>query len=83
VAQDVNSVTDAERARAELMRIGRKQWPRMSENEVFERAFTDPRNATIVARLYQRPTPNSIYPMPNEWLQGDDSQHTKADRGTA
>jgi hypothetical protein len=82
-AQDVNSATDAEAARAELMRIGRKQYPRSSENEVFERAFSDPRNATIVARLYQRPTPTSIYPMPNEWLRGDGSQHAKSDRGSA
>jgi hypothetical protein len=81
-AQDVNNATEAEQARAELMRIGRKQWPRLTENEVFERAFTDPRNATLVARLYQRPLPTSIYPMPREWLQGEGSQHEKADRGT-
>jgi ribosomal protein L20A (L18A) len=82
-AQDVDNATEAEAARAELMRIGRKQWPRSSKNEIFERAFSDPRNATIVARLYQRPTPTSIYPMPNEWLAGDGSQDTKADRSEA
>jgi hypothetical protein len=82
-AQDVNSATDAEAARAELMRIGRLQYPRSSENEVFERAFSDPRNAATVARLYQRPTPTSIYPMPNEWLRGDGAQRAKADRGSA
>jgi hypothetical protein len=78
-----NDQSEIERARAELMRIGRKQWPRLTENEVFERAFTDPRNATIVSRLYQRPTPTSIYPMPREWLQGDGTQHAKADRSNS
>jgi hypothetical protein len=82
-AQDVNNATEVERAREELMRIGRLQYPRRTENEVFEMAFTDPRNATIVARLYQRPTPTSIYPMPREWLRGEGSQHAKADRGEA
>ena len=82
-AQDVNTAADAEAARAELMRVGRKQWPRLTENEVFERAFTDPRNAAIVARLYQRPLPTSIYPMPREWLRDEGSQHAKADRGSA
>jgi hypothetical protein len=75
--------SEIEQARAELMRIGRKQWPRLTENEVFERAFCDPRNATLVARLYQRPTPTSIYPMPREWLQGEGSQHAKSDHGSA
>jgi hypothetical protein len=78
-----NDQSDVEQARAELMRIGRKQYPRSTENEVFERAFSDPRNATIVARLYQRPTPSSIYPMPNEWLRGDGTQHAKSDHGSA
>jgi hypothetical protein len=82
-AQDVNNATEAEQARAELMRIGRKQWPRLTEQAAYEQAFSDPRNATIVARLYQRPTPTSIYPLPNEWLRGEGSQHAKADRGTA
>jgi hypothetical protein len=82
-AQDVDNATEAEAARAELMRIGRKQYPRSSENEIFERAFSDPRNATIVARLYQRPLPSSIYPMPREWLQGEGSQHAKADRSNS
>jgi hypothetical protein len=78
-----NDQSDVEQARAELMRIGRKQYPRSSENEIFERAFSDPRNATTVARLYQRPTPSSIYPMPREWLRGDGSQHAKADRSNS
>jgi hypothetical protein len=82
-AQDVNNATDAEQARAELMRIGRKQYPRLDENQVFEAAFSDPRNASTVARLYQRPTPTSIYPLPNEWLRGEGSQHAKAGRGEA
>jgi hypothetical protein len=82
-AQDVNNATDAEQARAELMRIGRKQYPRLTENQVFEAALTDPRNAAITARLYQRPTPTSIYPMPREWLRGEGSQHAKADHGSA
>jgi hypothetical protein len=82
-AQDVNNATEAEAARAELMRIGRKQWPRLTENQAYEQAFSDPRNATIVSRLYQRPTPTSIYPMPREWLGGEGSQHAKADRGSA
>jgi hypothetical protein len=84
-AQDVNTAEEAEQARAELMRIGRKQWPRLTEQAAYEQAFSDPRNATIVARLYQRPTPTSIYPMPREWLRGDGSQHAKADHseGTA
>jgi ribosomal protein L20A (L18A) len=82
-AQDVDNATEAEQARAELMRIGRKQWPRLTEQAAYEQAFSDPRNATIVARLYQRPTPTSIYPLPNEWLRGEGSQHAKADRGTA
>jgi hypothetical protein len=76
-----NDQSDVEQARAELMRIGRKQYPRLTEAQVFEAAFTDPRNATTVARLYQRPTPTSIYPMPREWLAGDGSQHAKAARG--
>jgi len=71
---------EAEAARAELMRIGRKQWPRLTENQAYEQAFSDPRNATLVARLYQRPTPTSIYPMPREWLRGEGSQHAKSDR---
>jgi hypothetical protein len=74
-----NDQSEIEQARAELMRDGRKQYPRLSENEVFERALTDPRNAAIVERLYQRPTPTSIYPMPRQWLAGDGSQHAKAD----
>jgi hypothetical protein len=78
-----NDQSEIEQARAELMRIGRKQYPRSTENEVFERALSDPRNATIVARLYQRPLPSSIYPMPREWLQGEGSQHAKADHGSA
>jgi hypothetical protein len=80
-----NDQSDVEQARAELMRVGRLQYPRRTENEVFEMAFSDPRNATIVARLYQRPTPSSIYPMPREWLRDEGSQHAKADRseGTA
>jgi hypothetical protein len=78
-----NDQSDVEQARAELMRIGRKQWPRLSEAQVFEAAFTDPRNAAIVARLYHRPLPTSIYPMPREWLAGEGSQHEKADRGSA
>jgi hypothetical protein len=82
-AQDVNTVEEAEAARAELMRIGRKQWPRLTENQAYEQAFSDPRNATLVARLYQRPTPTSIYPLPNEWLRGDGTQHAKSDRGSA
>jgi hypothetical protein len=84
-AQDVDNATEAEAARAELMRIGRKQYPRLDEQAAYEQAFCDPRNATLVARLYQRPTPTSIYPMPNEWLAGDGSQHAKADHseGTA
>jgi hypothetical protein len=78
-----NDQNEVEQARVELMRIGREQWPRLNENEIFERAFSDPRNATLVARLYRRPTPTSIYPMPHEWLhQGDGSQHAKADRGS-
>jgi hypothetical protein len=82
-AQDVNNATEAENARAELMRIGRKQYPRLSEAQVFEAAFSDPRNASTVARLYQRPTPTSIYPMPREWLRDEGSQHAKSDRGEA
>jgi hypothetical protein len=82
-AQDVDNATEAEQARAELMRIGRQQYPRRTENEVFEMAFSDPRNATTVARLYQRPTPTSIYPLPNEWLRGDGSQHAKSDRSNS
>jgi hypothetical protein len=82
-AQDVDNATEAEQARAELMRIGRKQWPRLTEQAAYEQAFSDPRNATIVSRLYQRPTPTSIYPMPREWLGGEGSQHAKADRGSA
>jgi hypothetical protein len=78
-----NDQSEVEQARAELMRIGRKQYPRSSENEVFERAFSDPRNATLVARLYQRPTPTSIYPLPNEWLRSDGTQHAKSDRRSA
>jgi hypothetical protein len=78
-----NDQSDVEQARVELMRIGRKQWPRLTENEVFERAFTDPRNATLVARLYHRPLPTSIYPMPREWLAGDGSQHAKSDRSNS
>jgi hypothetical protein len=78
-----NDQSEIEQAREELMRIGRKQYPRSSENEIFERAFSDPRNATIVARLYQRPLPSSIYPMPREWMQGEGSQHAKSDRGSA
>ena len=81
-AQDVNTAADAEAARAELMRGAANNGPRLTENEVFERAFTDPRNAAIVARLYQRPLPTSIYPMPRENGCGDEgSQHAKADRG--
>jgi hypothetical protein len=64
------------------MRIGRRQWPRLDEQAAYERAFCDPRNATLVARLYQRPTPTSIYPMPREWLRGEGSQHAKSDRGS-
>jgi hypothetical protein len=75
-----NDQSEVEQARAELMRIGRKQYPRSSENEVFERAFSDPRNATLVARLYQRPTPTSIYPMPREWMRDGGTQHAKSDR---
>jgi hypothetical protein len=82
-AQDVDNATEAEQARAELMRIGRKQWPRLTEQAAYEQAFTDPRNAAIVARLYQRPLPTSIYPMPREWLRDEGSQHAKADRGSA
>jgi hypothetical protein len=78
-----NDQSDVEQARAELMRIGRKQYPRSSENEIFERAFSDPRNATTVARLYQRPTPSSIYPTPREWLRGEGSQHAKSDRSNS
>jgi hypothetical protein len=78
-----NDQSDVEQARAEVMRIGRKQYPRLSEAQVFEAAFTDPRNASTVARLYQRPTPTSIYPLPNEWLRGEGSQHAKADSGSA
>jgi hypothetical protein len=78
-----NDQSAVEQARAELMRIGRKQYPRSTENEVFERAFSDPRNATIVSRLYQRPLPSSIYPMPREWLRDEGSQHAKSDRGSA
>jgi hypothetical protein len=65
------------------MRRGRKQYPRLTENQAYEQAFSDPRNATLVARLYQRPTPTSIYPMPHSWLQDGGSQHAKADRGSA
>jgi hypothetical protein len=74
-----------EQARAKLMRFGRRQWPRLTEQDAYERAFTDPRNAALTARLYHRPLPTSIYPMPNEWLHGEGSQHAKADRsdGTA
>jgi hypothetical protein len=82
-ARDVNDPKAAEEARAELMRIGRRQWPRLTEQDAYERAFCDPRNATMVARLYQRPTPTTIYPMPREWLAGDGSQHAKADRGSS
>jgi hypothetical protein len=82
-AQDVDSAAEAEQARAELMRIGRRQWPRLTEQDAYERAFCDPRNATIVARLYQRPTPTSIYPMPREWLRDEGSQHAKSDHGAA
>jgi hypothetical protein len=84
-AQNVDNPEEAEQARAELMRIGRRQWPRLTEQDAYERAFTDPANATLVARLYQRPTPTSIYPMPHSWLQDEGSQHAKSDRseGTA
>jgi hypothetical protein len=77
-----NDQSEIEQARAELMRIGREQYPRRTENEVFEMAFSDPRNASTVARLYRRPTPTSIYPLPNEWLRGDGEQHAKADSGS-
>jgi hypothetical protein len=79
----VDTAEEAERARAELIRIGRRQWPRLSEAEVFERAFSDPRNAALVARLYRRPQATSIYPMPNEWLRGDGAAHAKSDHGSA
>ena len=82
-AQDVNDPADAEAARAELMRIGRKQYPRLTENQIFEAAFSDPRNAAIVARIYHRPLPSSIYPMPRAWLAGDGSQHAKSDRSNS
>jgi hypothetical protein len=78
-----NDRSEIEQAGAELMRRGRQQYPRLTENQVFEAALTDPRNATIVARLYQRPLPSSIYPMPREWLRGEGSQHAKSDSGSA
>jgi hypothetical protein len=66
------------------MRVGRKQYPRLTESAVFERAFSDPRNAALVARWYHRPLPSTIYPMPREWLQSDASSQrtTNADRDT-
>ena len=81
-ARNVDTGEEAEQARAELMRIGRRQWPRLTEQDAYERAFCDPANASITARLYHRPLPSSIYPMPNEWLRGEGSQHAKADRGS-
>jgi hypothetical protein len=82
--RDVDDPAEAEAARAELIRIGRRQWPRLSEQDAYERAFTDPANAALTARLYHRPLPSSIYPMPNAWLRGDGSQHAaKADSGSA
>jgi hypothetical protein len=78
-----NDQSEIEQARAELMRIGRQQYPRLTENQVFEAALTDPRNAAITARLYHRPLPSSIYPMPREWLRGEGTQHAKSDHGSA
>jgi hypothetical protein len=80
-ARNVDTAEEAEAARAELMRIGRRQWPRLTEQDAYERAFCDPANAAITARLYHRPLPSSIYPMPNEWLRGEGSQHAKSDHG--
>jgi len=74
-AQNVDAAEEAEKARAELMRIGRRQWPRLTEQAAYEQAFADPRNAALTARLYHRPLPTSIYPMPNEWLRDGGSQH--------
>jgi hypothetical protein len=84
-ARNVDTAEEAEKARAELVRIGRRAWPKLTEQDAYERAFCDPRNASITARLYHRPLPSSIYPMPREWLRGEGSQHAKSDRseGTA
>jgi hypothetical protein len=82
-AQNVNTAEEAEQARAEVTRLGRKQWPRLTEQAAYEQAFSDPANAALTARLYHRPLPTSIYPMPREWMRDEGSQHAKADRGSA
>jgi hypothetical protein len=79
----VDNPEDAEAARAELMRIGRRQRPKLTEQDAFERAFTDPANAALTARLYHRPLPTTAYPMPRKWLRDDGSQHAKSDHGSA
>ena len=61
-----NDRPDVAFSNAQLKELGRRKWPTATEAQQFERAFTDPANATLAAKAHRRPTapPGGAYPFP-------------------
>jgi hypothetical protein len=62
---DARDLSDESEAIAQLKELGRRRWPAATEAEQFERAITDPANVSIARRAHRRPSPTTVYAMPN------------------
>jgi hypothetical protein len=62
--EDTRDLSDQSKAIEQLKALGARRWPSARESDQFERALTDPANATLARRAVPRPAPTTSFPFP-------------------